>query len=245
MKYNQIKYIAGSVCLTVTFCALAQGASVSLGSAANFAVLAQQSVTSTSAIVNGDLGLSPGTSVTGNPVVTGSIHTGTSAVSASAMADAQSAYNDISTLTGGIAMTGALGVGPNQSLSPGVYDFSSSAELIGALTLSGSGQYVFRIGSTLTTDTGSTIVLTNGALAENVFFQVGSSATLGSGTIFNGNILSQASSTLNTSVANGSVIGLNGSVTLNGSTVTVAVPEPSALLLTFVGAGVIATRRRR
>jgi type VI secretion system secreted protein VgrG len=206
-------------------------------------VLAETSISGSGSIIVGDVGLSPGTSITGGPAITGTTFTGASAVSALAIADAQATYNSLGSLPGGLSVTGDLGVGTLSVLTPGIYDFSSSAQLTGTLTLSGSGLYVFRIVSTLTTGSGSSITLANGAEAANVFFNVGSSATLGSGTTFQGNIISQISTTLNTSTVNGRVIALDAAVVLNDSTVRL-IPEPgsSALLSSLV---MLAFLRRR
>ena len=242
IKSNRTSSHISAAFLSLGLLSSSQAASISLGSASSFAVIANQSVTSTSATVNGNLGVSTGTSVTGSPVVNGSIYTGNSPASAAALADAQNAYNQISGLAGGVVVSGDLGVGPYQTLVPGVYDFTSSAQLTGTLTLSGSGLYTFRIVSSLTTAPGSLIILAGGASASDVFFQVGSSATLGSGSIFNGNILSQSSATLNTSTVNGTVAALTGTVALNGSTVTV--PEASTALFGALGALGLLRRRR-
>lgn len=243
-QYGRKRNRAFPVFLAATAALAISGhAAISLGTAVDFAVLGQSTVTTTGATVNGNLGLSPGTSITGGPTVTGLIYTGASPVSAAALTDARSAFNQISALTGGINVTGDLGVGAFQTLSPGIYDFSSSAQLTGALNLSGPGEFVFRIVSTLTTATGSSIVLSNGATPDHVYFQVGSSTTLGTATNFSGTIISDVSSTLNGSTVNGRVIALGGAVVLNGSSVTV--PEPSCLVLALSSVSAIALRRRR
>jgi type VI secretion system secreted protein VgrG len=134
------------------------------------------------------------------------------------------------------------------TLTPGVYFFASSAQLTGTLTLNDEGNpnalFVFEIGSTLTTATGSSLVFINGGQDNNVWWQVGSSATLGTGTAFGGNILADASVTLDTgaSIACGSAIALGGSVTLDdnnvstgGCAATSTTPEPSGLPLLAIG----------
>jgi len=176
--------------------------SVNLGTANGFAVLGSSTVTNTgSSVVNGDLGLSPGTSVTGFPpgVVSGTIHVADGAA-ASAQTSLTTAYNNAAGQTCDTDLTGQdLG---GLTLTPGVYCFSSSAQLTETLTLDAQGEsssvFIFKIGLALTTASGSSVVLINGAESCNVFWQVGSSATLGSSTIFTGNILALTSITLDT-----------------------------------------------
>jgi type VI secretion system secreted protein VgrG len=118
------------------------------------------------------------------------------------------------------------------TFTAGVYSFSSSAQLTGTLTLNGTGDFVFQIGSTLTTADSSTVVLINGAQAGNVFWQVGTSATLGTDTSFNGSILADQSITFDTGAnMSGSAVALNGAVTLSDNTITIPtfVPEAAAL----------------
>ncbi|MDQ6659639.1 MAG: ice-binding family protein [Chloroflexota bacterium] len=197
-----------------------------LGTAASFAVLGATTVTNTGpTVVHGDLGVSPGTSCTGFPapctggpgVVTGTIHAG-DPVAAQAQTDAHTAYANAAGQTCTTNLTGQnLG---GLTLTPGVYCFSSSAFLTGTLTLDGQGNpnsvFIFQIGSTLVTAVVSHVTLINGASACNVFWQVGSSATLGTGTSFAGNILALTSITATTSAtSNGSLYALNGAVTLD------------------------------
>ena len=209
-------------------------ASLSLGSAGSFAVLGGSGVTSTgNTVLNGDLGVAPGTAITGfdsgdSGNVNGAIHNDDE-VAKLAQANALSAYNTLRTLrseTSTHNLTGQdLG---GLTLVAGVYSFDSSAQLTGTLTLSGSGDFIFLIGSTLTTASDSSIVL-SGAQACNVFWQVGSSATLGTGTSFNGSILADQSITFNTGASmSGSALALNGTVTLDDNVIT-AVPEAAAI----------------
>jgi hypothetical protein len=162
----------------------ARGA-VPLGTATSFAVLANTTITNTGATtINGDVGLYPGTAVTGFGTVTqsGALHVG-NAVAQQALVDAGAAYGDLQSRTPCMDLTGevlgqTVGTAANPLL-PGVYCFTSSAQLTGDLYLSGGGEYVFRIGSTLTTASGSQVILQNGAEACNVFWAVGAPPPLG------------------------------------------------------------------
>ena len=196
-----------------------------LGTAQSFAVLGGSAVTNTGpTIVNGDLGVSPGTSITGFPpgMVNGTIHDA-DAVAAQAQSDANTAYNFLAGQPCNTILTGQdLG---GLTLTPGVYCFAAAAQLTGTLTLNAQGNpnavFIFKIGSALTTASNSSVLLINSASACNVFFQNGSSATLGTGTQFMGNIFALASVTLTTNATlNGRAIGLNGAVTLDSNTVS-------------------------
>lgn len=224
-----------AACLTVfaavagTPVASAQGpVAPLLGTDATFAVLAGSTVTNTGAsVLGGDLGLSPGTSVTGFPpgIVNGTQHVA-DAVAQQAQNDWTVAYNDASAAgyTPTAVASGTLG--PGTVLAPGVYRASSSLLVNGTITLDGQGSYdsvfIFQAPTTLTTATSSSISLINGAQACNVFWQVGSSATLGTTTAFAGTILASASATLDTgATVSGRVLASTGAVTLDGNAVTV------------------------
>lgn len=235
---------------------LAAKADITLGTAGDFAVLAGSTVTNTgpSVIDGGDVGVSPGTAITGFPpgivLPPFTFHAG-NAVALQAQNDLTAAFNEAAGLAPTQDLTGQdLG---GLVLTPGVFSFSSSAQLTGTLTLDAQGdpnaQFVFQIGSTLTTASNSSIMTINngGALPGcNTFFQVGSSATLGTGTDFQGNILALTSITLNTGadILNGSALARNGAVTLDSNNITgcfrsFAVPEPSTMTLALMGGALL------
>ena len=196
-----------------------------LGTAASFAVLGGQTVTNTGpTIINGDLGVSPGSAITGFPpgIVNGTSHAA-DAVALQAQSDLTTAYNNLAGQPCTADLTGQnLG---GMTLTSGVYCFTSSAQLTGILTLNGQGNanavFIFKIGSTLTTASSSSVILTNSASPCNVFWQVGSSATLGTGSQFRGNILALASITVTTGVSvSGRALARNGAVTLDSNTIS-------------------------
>jgi Ice-binding-like/Bacterial Ig-like domain len=185
----------------------------------DFSVLAGSTVTNTgSTVVSGDVGLSPGTSVTGFPPGSagGTIHIADGAA-ALAQASLTAGYLDAAARTGGTAVAGDL-VG--RTLTTGIYTSTSSLANSGDLTLDAQGNpdavFIFQIASTLITGSGSHIILANGAKACNVFWQVGSSATLGTNSVFKGNILALTSITITTGVnLEGRALARNGAVTLD------------------------------
>jgi len=192
----------------------------------NFSVLAYSTVTNTgTTTISGDVGVSPGTSVTGFPPGQlsggGAIHIADGAA-AQAQTALASAYVDAAGRSGGTTVTGDLA---GQTLTAGVYTSKSSLENSGNVTLDAKGNpnavFIFQIGSTLTTASGSHVILANGASACNVFWQVGSSATLGTGSVFNGNILAMASITITTGATlNGRALARTGAVTLDTNVIT-------------------------
>jgi ice-binding like protein len=206
----------------------AKAAPVGLATAQPFVVLGGAGVTNTGpSVLNGDLGVTPGTSLSGfgaPAVVNGATHDN-DAVAAQAQADLTTAYNVAAEqpIAPGNDLTGVdLG---GLTLSPGAYGFSTSAQLTGQLTLDAHGdpsaQFVFVIGSTLTTASASSVILTNGASPCNVFWKVGSSATFGSGTAFEGNVLALTSISLNSGVTVlGRALARNGEVTLINDVLT-------------------------
>jgi hypothetical protein len=225
---------SGNTTLTVSGSALAPGA-VFLGSAGAFNILAGSTVSNTDIISNpttiqGLVGVSPGSAVIGLPtaaVPVGQIHAGDS-VAATAKVDLLNAYNDaVSRSTGAISLPGNMG---GLTLAPGLYVNSTSSGISGTganaiLTLNAQGNanavWIFKMGSTLTTGSGTSIVLAGGAQAKNIFWQVGSSATLGTNSIFKGTILAQQSITLTTGVnLQGRALTQTGAVTLDTDTIT-------------------------
>jgi hypothetical protein len=194
----------------------------SLGTALNFAVLAGSTITNTGpTVVTGNLGLDPGSAVTGFPpgVVTGASHV-SDAVAVQAQNDLVTGYTEAANAPTTSDLTG-LDLG-GMNLTPGVYKFDSSAQLTGPLTLSGDGIFIFQIGSTLTTASNSTVLLTNGAQACGVYWQVGSSATLGSATQFQGNLMALTSITMVTgaNILTGRALARNGALTLDSNQIT-------------------------
>ncbi len=215
-----------SVALLLLFslCALVNSTAapvpVNLGTAANFGLLAGSAITNASAgtSITGDVGSSPTPTVTGlTPLqVNGTLYTAADPATAQAQTDLTVAYDQAAGATCNTDLTGTdLG---GLTLVPGVYCFSSSAALTGTLTLDGQGnagaQWIFQIGSTLTTATSSTVSLINSASKCNVFWQVGSSATIQTNSTFVGNILALTSITLDGGILNGRALARNGAVTI-------------------------------
>jgi hypothetical protein len=230
-----------------------QARAISLGSAGSFGLLGGSGVTNTgsSVINNGNVGSSPTSTVTGFPagvVNNGTLFTTANAVTSQAHTDLSTAYTAAQTAIGGTPGPADLG---GASLNPGVYTYATTAPwTTGNLTLNGQGnpnaQWIFQIGIGLTTPAGAMVVLSNGASADNVFWQIGSSATLGASNAFAGNILANTSITLGGGTLDGRALALNGLVSISAAeTVNVpGVPEPSTLLLVGVGLALLTTRRR-
>ncbi len=204
---------------------------IALGAAANFAILAAATVTNTSTptMITGDLGLWPGTSLTNFPpgMINGTIHVNDTTAQAGEAA-LTIAYNDAAGRVG--AFTPAVGNVGGLTFTPGLYRSDTSTEISGGgdLTLDAQGDpnavFIFQIASTLTTSSGFGITLTGGAKPSQIFWQVGSSATIGTGSHFAGNILANTSVTLvSGAVLDGRALAgaadLTGAVTMDDNTV--------------------------
>ncbi len=237
-------------------------AAILLGTAGNYAVLGGSTVTNTGPTVinGGNVGVSPGSAITGFPP--GSVAPPYTLHGADA--EAEQAQNDLT-----VAYNAAVGLPNTQDLTgqdlggmtllPGVYAFSTSAQLTGMLTLNNLGdpdaEFVFKIGSTLTTASNSSVVTINGGADGGcgVIWQVGSSATLGTGTAFAGHILAQDSITLTTgaSILNGSALARTGAVTLDDNNIRgcatggETIPEPATLGVMVLGGALLLGRRSR
>ncbi len=201
---------------------------VPMGSACSFGALGGSTVTNSgvSTFVTGDIGVWAGSAITG---FTSSNYSGTEyagdATAQTAQGDLTTAYNFAAAAAGGAVLPADIG---GETLAPGVYKTTSaqpSLEITGNLTLSGNGVYIFQIVSTLTTAaTNSDVILSGGATSGDVFWQVGSSATLGTSTTFAGTIMAQASVSLDTGATlDGRALARTGAVTLLSNSVVVPV----------------------
>lgn len=200
--------------------------SVILGSTSTLAILAGASITSTGATnITGDIGLSPGSSIGGFPpgILTGTQHIN-NATSDQAKLDLTAAYNDLAgrTSTDIVTLSGNIG---GLTLTPGLYKSTSSLAISsGDLTFDAKGNadavFIIQIATTLTTTSGRKVILSGGALASNIFWQVGSSATFGTTSVFKGTVLAMQSITLNTgATVDGRVLARTGSITMAGNTI--------------------------
>jgi hypothetical protein len=225
-----------------------------LGTAQNFGVLAGSTVTNTGpTTISGSVGVWPGTAITGFPpgIVTNGTFHASDAVAQFAQADALTAYNTLSSLAPTTVLTGTdLG---GLTLTPGVYFFASSAFLTGTLRLDAQGNpnalFVFQMGSTLISASNSSVLTINAADDCNVYWQVGSSATLGTDSAFQGNIIANTSITMNTraSLLGGRALALNGAVTLDSNIIEAGclnIPAPGPLSCALLGVATLAVRRR-
>lgn len=228
--------------------AYATTVNVGLGAANLFAVLGGTAIANTGpSSIGGNLGLWSGTSVTGFPpgTVTGTIDAA-NAIAMQAQMDSTGAYNVAAAQPCGGVLTGQnLG---GQTLTAGVYCFASSAQLNGTLILNAQGNanavFIFEVGGTLTTLSNSQVTIINGGTGNNVFWQVGSSATLGTTSQFAGNILALSNITLDSGadISCGRALALNGAVTIdtndvsiNGGGCAASAPEPGTATLLGIG----------
>jgi hypothetical protein len=217
---------SGSGAINIPLQTTVQG-NVSLGTnASTLAVLAGSSITNTGATtITGDMGLSPGTSVGGFPpgILNGTLHIN-DAVANQAKLDLTSAYNDAAgrTCTDIVTLSGNIG---GLTLTPGLYKSTSSlAVSSGDVTFDAKGNanavFIIQIASTLTTTSGRQVILSGGAQAANIFWQVGSSATFGTTSVFKGTVMAMQSITFDTGATlNGKALARTGTVTLAGNTI--------------------------
>lgn len=258
-------------------CMSVQAATISyLGSAQNFGVLAGSTITNTgTTTIRGEIGVSPGTAIADNgAIVLNGIKHLNDGFAQQAQIDALSAYTSLASQPFTTNLSGQ-DLGSVGTLSPGIYRFNSSAQLTGTLTLDAMNDpnalFIFQIGSALTSASNSSVSLLNGSPNTGLYFQVGSSATLGTGSMFVGNILADQSITLTTAstLLSGRAIALNGAVTLDSNKITndcsesacgtssdfgsvgfsggniSAVPVPAALPLMATALGIFGLARRR
>ena len=239
---SEVKRISASLlaavvvfCLMVTNVAAqtptAKQAPVYLGEAANYAILGASTVTNTGpSVINGNLGVWPGTAyVPGTPAATvnGAIYAGVTEAQ-HAQASLAIAYNEAAGRTAGVvAVAGDLS---GQTLAPGLYNSTSTIAITGDLTLDANGDpnavFIFQVGSALTVASGGRVVLTGGAKAANVFWQVGSSATLGTYSAFKGTIMAYASVTIATGATlDGRALAQNAAVTMDSNVVTTEITQ--------------------
>jgi hypothetical protein len=233
-RLGRVGALLAAGCAFAAAPAVADAAPVNLATALPFSVLGGSAVTNTGpSVLNGNLGVSPGTSLTGFQFATvnGATHNN-DAVAAQAQSDLTTAYN----VAAGAPVTADLSGSDlgNRILQAGVYNYSSNAQLTGVLTLDGANdpnaQFIIQVGTDLTTASASGVVLTRGASACNVFWQIGSSATLGSTTAFQGNLMADQQIALNNgATVQGRLLARIAAVTLNNNVITApacATPPP-------------------
>lgn len=227
----------------------ATAAAVNLGDASSFAVLAGAGITITGpTTITGDIGTYPTPSIigSGNLILDGGSYAGGTIVQ-SAQTALTTAYNAAAGLPYNVSYAGGFDL-VGLTLAPGVYNDASSLFLSGTLTLDAQGNpnavWIFQAGTTLITASGSQVVLAGGAQAGNIYWQVGSSATLNTGANFAGNILALDSITLDTgATVDGRLLAQTGAVTLDNN--VIAVPEGRTFLLLVIGMATLVAFRRR
>ncbi|HEY0561311.1 MAG TPA: ice-binding family protein [Frankiaceae bacterium] len=227
--------VAGGAALGFPAASAAQGP-VGLGTAGTFAVLAGSTVTNTGpSAISGNLGVAPGSAVTGFPpgVITNGFVHAADTLALQAQSALTLGYNDAAGRTPATTVSSDLG---GQTLAPGVYQAAAGLGLGGTLTLDAAHDanavFIFQAGSTLITASNSTVRLINDASPCNVYWQVGSSATLGTGSVFVGNVLALTSATVETgATVSGRVLARNGQVSLDTNVITApscaATPTPT------------------
>ena len=199
---------------------------VSLSASSNLAILAGSAISNTGAtVITGDIGLSPGTSVGGFPpgILNGTLHIN-DAIANQAKLDLTAAYNDAAgrTSTDIVTLSGNIG---GLTLTPGLYKSTSTLAISsGDLTFDAKGNpnavFIIQIASSLTTTSGRKVILSGGALASHIFWQVGSSATFGTTSVFKGTVLAMQSITFNTGASlDGKALARTGAVIMAGNTV--------------------------
>jgi hypothetical protein len=199
---------------------------VAMNGAAALAILAGSSISSTGAtVINGDMGLSPGSSIGGFPpgILNGTQHIN-DAISNQAKLDLTAAYNDAAgrTATDIVTLSGNIG---GLTLTPGLYKSTSSlAVSSGDVTFDAKGNpnavFIIQIASTLTTTSGRKVILSGGASAANIFWQVGTSATFGTTSVFKGTVMAMQSITFNTGATlDGRALARSGAIVMAGNTI--------------------------
>ncbi len=199
---------------------------VPLAASANWAILAGSAITSTGAtVITGDIGLSPGSSIGGFPpgVLNGTQHIN-DATANQAKVDLTAAYNNAAgrTSTDIVTLSGNIG---GLTLTPGLYKSTSSLAISsGDLTFDAKGNstavFIIQIASSLTTTSGRQVILSGGALASNIYWQVGSSATFGTTSVFKGTVMAMQSITFNTGATlDGKAMARTGAITMAGNTI--------------------------
>ncbi len=224
MKITNLLFVSALLCAATSQKSTAQTAPL-LGGAVSFAVLGHETVTNTgNTVVTGNIGVSPGSALTGfgpGIMVNGQFYSGAASLAGAAQIGAQAAYTNLIGQATTTDLTGQdLG---GMTLKPGVYNFSSSAGITGTLTLNDGGDpnavFIFKTGSTLTTASYSKVVMSSGGKGPNVFWQIGSSATIGTYSTFAGNIIATASITMTTgATTTDRLLALNGAVTMDDNT---------------------------
>ncbi len=201
-------------------------AKITVAGISGLAVLAGESITNTGATsITGDVGLSPGTSLDGFPpgAYTGVLHINDN-IATQAKLDLKTAYDNAAgrTSTDIVTLSGNIG---GLTLTPGLYKSTSSLAISsGDLTFDAKGNanavFIIQIASTLTTTSGRQVILSGGAQAKNIFWQVGSSATFGTTSVFKGTVMAMQSITFNTGATlDGKALARTGSITMEGNTI--------------------------